>query len=157
RNPGDSFDACSHFGPLARTVRDAIAMQNAMSGPDAADPNSLPDRVVIDERDDIRGWHVALSIDLGHKTIDPEIAAATRATGALLRDLGCSVEEVELGWTDRVREAFEAHHAASDASASWMLLPSQRELLTDYALHAIETGLAVSGRAVFDANEVRAE
>jgi amidase len=157
RNPGDSFDACSHFGPLARTVRDAIAMQNVMSGPSPSDPSSLRERVVLTDEHDIRGWHVAYSIDLGHKLVDPDVEAATRRTIDRLRDLGCSVEEVGLPWDDRIREAFEAHHAASDASASWMLLPSQRELLTDYAIDAIEHGLHVTGRAVFDANEVRAE
>jgi len=157
RNPGDSFDPCSHFGPLARTVADVIAMQNVMSGPSPADPNSLPDRVVIGNDASVRGWHITYSIDLGHKIIDPQVEAATRETIAVLRDLGCSVEEVELDWDDRVREAFETHHAASDASASWMLLPSQRDVLTDYAVHEITRGLAVTGRAVFDANEVRAE
>jgi Asp-tRNA(Asn)/Glu-tRNA(Gln) amidotransferase A subunit family amidase len=157
RNPGDSFDACSHFGPLAKTVRDAIAMQNVMSGPSPADPGSLRDRVVLTDDHDIRGWHVAYSIDLGHKTVDPDVEAATRATIDRLRELGCTIEEVELAWDDRIRDAFEAHHAASDASASWTLLPSQRELLTDYAIHAIETGLRVTGRAVFDANEIRTE
>ncbi len=159
RNPGDSLDPFSHFGPLARTVHDVIAMQNVMAGPSPTDPNSLPDRFEISSAQEpgLAGWRVAYSMDLGHKTIDPEVVAATRNTLDLLRGLGCTIEEVELGWTDRIREAFELHHAAADASASWMLLPTQRDVLTDYAVHAIERGMTVTGRAVFDTQEVRAE
>jgi Asp-tRNA(Asn)/Glu-tRNA(Gln) amidotransferase A subunit family amidase len=158
RNPGDSLDPFSHFGPLARTVRDAIAMQNVMSGPSPSDPMSLPDRLAIsDVPTSLAACRVAYSMDLGHKAIDPEVATATLDVLAQLRDLGCRVEEVALPWTDRIREAYEQHHAASDASASWMLLPTQRELLTDYALHQIERGMTVTGRAVFDTHEVRGE
>jgi len=158
RNPGDSLDPFSHFGPLARTVHDAIAMQNVMAGPSSADPMSLPDRFEISSAQaGLAGWRVGFSMDLGHKTIDPEVVVATRDMLDLLRGLGCTIEEVELDWTDRIREAFELHHAAADASASWMLLPTQRDLLTDYAVHAIETGMTVSGRALFDTHEVRAE
>jgi len=161
RNPTDqgaSLDPCSHFGPMARTVADAALMQNVMSGPGERDLATLPERVVLPERfDGIAGFRVAYSLDLGYVTLDPEVRAAMTATLELLAGLGCEVEPVELGWTGRVLEAFELHHAASDAAALWPLLPSQRDLLTDYVVAQIERGNAIAARELFATHEVRAE
>lgn len=160
RNPGDpgaSLDPCSHFGPMARTVADVAAMQNVMSGPSATDLASLPDRVVIPEQlAGIAGWRVACSLDLGYFAIDEEVRAATLAALEMLRDLGCAIEHVELDWTDRVRAAYELHHAAADAAGLWMLLPSQRDELTDYARAQIERGNQIRARELGEVDEARA-
>ncbi len=157
RNPSDSLDPCSHFGPLARTVADCALMQNVMTGPSDTDLDSLPGVTLPDTFAPIRGFRVAWSLDLGFATIDPEVATAFRGFLGLLEALGCALEPVRLGWTDRVREAFQLHHDAADAAVLWMLLPSQREELCDYSLAAIERGNAIRGRDVFTVNEVRAE
>jgi amidase len=94
-------------------------------------------------------------MDLGYCAIDPEVRAATLAAIERLRALGCAVEQVELGWTDRVRDAFEIHHAATDATLLWILLPSQRALLTDYVIAEIERGNQMSARDLLATHEVR--
>jgi amidase len=161
RNPGDpglGLDPFSHFGPLARTAADAARMQNVMAGWHEGDVTSLPERVVLaDGGESLAGWRVAYSMDLGYVRVDPEVAANAAAVLDALRDLGCAVEPVELGWTDRVRAAYEVHHAAADAAALADLLPTQGERLTDYARHEIERGLRASARDLFAAHRTRAE
>lgn len=152
------LDPFAHLGPLARTVADAALMQNAMSGPSETDLASLPERVVLPAAfDDIAGWRGAWSLDLGYVVLDPEVRAATLAALEGFRALGCALEHVELGWTDRIREAFELHHAAADASHLSSLLPSQRARLTDYAIAEIERGNAIAARDAFAIHDVRAE
>jgi amidase len=161
RNPTDagaSLDPFSHFGPMARTVADAALMQNVMSGPSDRDLATLPDRVDLPAQlEGIAGFRVAYSLDLGYVSLDPEVRAAVLAALELLRDLGCTIDPVELGWTDRVLDAFELHHAASDAAALSVLWPSQRDLLTDYVCAQIERGNAVTARELFAVHDVRAE
>jgi amidase len=131
-------------------------MQNAMAGPSDRDLDSLPSAPLPVAYEPITGARVAWSLDLGYHAIDAEVAAAFHAALDLLRDLGCILEPVELGWSERVREAYELHHAAADAAALWMLLPSQRDELTDYALAEIERGNAIRARDVLAVHEVRA-
>jgi amidase len=158
RNPTDTLDPFSHFGPLARTVEDASLMQNVMSGPGPDAFVALPEPVTLSTaRADLVVLRVAYTLDLGYKVIDPEVEAATSEVLDLLRGLGCQVEHVEIGWTDRVCEAYQAHHDAAEAAALGILLPTQRDVLSDYAVQAIERGLSVTGRAVFDTMELRAE
>jgi amidase len=158
RNPGAGLDPFAHLGPLARTVADAALMQNVMSGPSATDLASLPDRAVLPPSfEGIAGWRIAWSIDLDYVAIDPEVRAATLGALELFRALGCSIERVELGWTDRIREAYAVHHAAADAAQLSSLLPSQRALLTDYAIAEIERGNGVAARDALAIDDLRAE
>jgi amidase len=161
RNPGDpgaSLDPFSHLGPLARSVADAALMQNVMAGHSDRDLASLPERVELPASfTPIAGLRVTYSLDLGYFAIDPEVRAAVLAAVEQLRGLGCTVEPVELGWTDRVREAYELHHDAADAAGLWMLLPSQRALLTDHVIEIIERGKTISARDLFATHEIRAD
>src|SRR5687767_8149445 len=45
-----------------------------------------------------RGFKVALSIDLGYVHVDPEVERNTRAAAEAFKELGCTVEEVDVGW-----------------------------------------------------------
>ena len=112
RNPDDppfNLDFFCHTGPLARTVRDAILLQNVMSGPTTEDIASLPRLVLPTEYAPIDGWRIALSTDLGFYQIDPDVAENTRRAAQVFRDLGATVEEVELGWGPEVLDACMAY------------------------------------------------
>ena len=161
RNPGDleiSLDPCSHFGPMARTVADVALMQSVMAGPLDTDLASLPERVALPTAaEDLSGWRIAWSMDLGFAPIDPEVRAATARLLDRLADLGCTVEPVEIGWTDAVRSVYERYHDAADAHASSVLLAACRDQLCDYTISAIERGLGVGASIAFELNAVRAE
>jgi hypothetical protein len=62
RNPIDApfnLDFYCHTGPLARSVGDAMLLQNVMSGPHPLDPTMLPGRLTLRDRDrDLRGWRI---------------------------------------------------------------------------------------------------
>ncbi len=106
RYPGASgWESIECYGPLARTVADAALMLSAIIGPDPRDRQSRPSEG-IDWRGcaragDLRGKRVAYSADWGYAAVDPEVAQiAHDAARVFERDLGCSVEEVNPGWSD---------------------------------------------------------
>ncbi len=100
------FDGISHFGPLARTVEDAIAFMEAASGPSDEDIQSLPltfsggrARAGL-----LEGRRFALSVDLGYYEVQPGVEAAIRAAVDLLRRAGAVVDEVPVSWTRAVND-----------------------------------------------------
>ncbi len=110
RNPLDHEhpgETVLHYGPLTRTVADAALMQNVMSGPHSADIYSLRDTVELPAQfEDVNGWRVALSMDLGYVEVSDTVRENTRKAAEAFTELGCTVEEVELGWDERVLEAW---------------------------------------------------
>lgn len=138
RNPHGypaNLDPFDHCGPITRTVADAALLQNVTSGAHPADLFSLRDRVHLTaDPAPVRRMRVAYSMDLGFYAVDPEVRANTLAALQTLRDLGCIVEQVDLGWGQWVETAFlqwfGALHACRD------LLPLARDhadRLTAYA------------------------
>ena len=98
--PPACFDPYNHCGPMTRSVGDAALMQNIVSGVHASDPDSLRDRVHIpDELEPVTDFRVAYSLDLGYMNLDTDVLRNTLAALDVFRDLGCRVDEVELGWT----------------------------------------------------------
>ena len=93
----------AHLGPMARTVRDAALMLNALAGPDARDRQSLPasgvDYLAACDGG-IAGLRVAWSADLGSMTVDPEVRAIATAAARRFTELGCAVEEADPGVAD---------------------------------------------------------
>ena len=46
----------------------------------------------------IKGWKIAYSMDLGYIEVDEEVQKNTRDALQTFSDLGCTVEEVDVGW-----------------------------------------------------------
>jgi amidase len=137
RNPEDvpfNLDLYSHSGPLARTVADCRLMQNVISGPHPRDIASLRPKLRIPERrGDIKGWRIAYSLDLGYFEVDPEVARNTEATLQTFRDLGATVEPVDLGWTLACLSAAMNHLGHLFGAYIGQHLSRHRHELTDYA------------------------
>ena len=116
RNPEDppfNLDFYCHNGPMARTVGDAILLQNVMAGPSPRDIASLKPKLRLPgSYAPIRGWKIAASIDLGLFEIDPEVRRNTEAALDRFRDLGATVEMVDPGLPPGTMEAAMAylHH-----------------------------------------------
>jgi len=100
-NP-DFWAARSHNGPIARTVRDAALLLNAIAGPDPRDAVSIEspvdDWLAVCESPDLRGLKAAWSPDFGYAAVDPEVRRLTATAAARFAELGCSVEEVSVPW-----------------------------------------------------------
>jgi aspartyl-tRNA(Asn)/glutamyl-tRNA(Gln) amidotransferase subunit A len=99
--PVGNLDYTSHAGSITRDVRDAAMMLRIMAGPHSEDHTSL-NADPVDYADalnrGLRGKRIALSTDLGHARVEPEIVAAIRKAAAVFADLGCVVEEVTPDW-----------------------------------------------------------
>ena len=102
RNPLDRdhpFEAILHYGPMVRSVADAALMQNVTSGPHDEDLCSYLPKVRLPATyDGISGKKIAFSMNLGYTEVDPEVQANTLRAAETLRELGCQVDEVDVGW-----------------------------------------------------------
>jgi amidase len=115
------ISALATNGPLARTVRDAAALLDAMSGPSPSDwtwPPPPPTSflaVCDDEPVGLRIGRYATPV-VGDATPAPECLAAYEAATALLTDLGHTVIDHTPTFTPALVPAFEAVWAMEFAS-----------------------------------------
>jgi Asp-tRNA(Asn)/Glu-tRNA(Gln) amidotransferase A subunit family amidase len=100
------FDSISHFGPLARSVEDAVAFMAATAGPSDEDIQSvpLPFSTARTRHGTLVGRRFALSIDLGYYAVQPEVERVIRRAADLLRAAGAQVDEIDLGWSRAVND-----------------------------------------------------
>lgn len=139
------FDNISHFGPLARTVEDAVIFLQATGGASEEDIQSLP--LVFDpdaaRPADLKGRRYAFSMDLGYYRVDPEVAASVAEAISRMREAGAEIEEVSPGWTRRVNdEWFDLWCVFMSAFFGERLEPF-RERMDPAVVAMIERGLAM--------------
>ncbi|HNB25566.1 MAG TPA: amidase [Alphaproteobacteria bacterium] len=138
RNPDDppfNLDPYCHTGPLARSVADAILLQNVMCGPSPTDIASLRPKLRLPTQyKPIKGWRIAYSMDLGFYNVDKDVVANTRAALDVFRSLGATVEEVDLGWTLDALKAGVIHlnHLFGNQMAAYA--KKHRKIMTPYAV-----------------------
>jgi Asp-tRNA(Asn)/Glu-tRNA(Gln) amidotransferase A subunit family amidase len=138
----------SHVGPLARTVRDAAAVLDAIAGSDDRDRHSLPGTAgpyleACD--DDVKGLQVAWSADLGYATVAPEVRALCENAAAEFESLGCHVEVVSPGW-DSPEGSFTTIMAAQFYAAWADRLPEAEPLMDRSLVKFIRKGGGISAR-----------
>ncbi|MCE8008577.1 amidase [Aestuariivita sp.] len=113
RNPTDSpfnLDGYAVDGPMARTARDMVLLQNAMCGPHPDDIVSLRPKLHIStDVQSIKGWKIAYSPDLGFYTVSDEVRRNTEAALEVFRDAGAIVEQVDLPWTADILDGAMGH------------------------------------------------
>ncbi|WP_137701077.1 amidase [Marimonas lutisalis] len=161
RNPDDipfNLDFYCHTGPLARSVGDAILLQNVMSGPSPRDISTLYPKLTL-PRDyaPIKGWKIALSMDLGSFTVDREVRRNTLAAAQVFRDLGATVEEVEIGWGPEVPEACFAYLTHLFGGSMSELLDEHADDMTTYCRAFAEGSLTSTARDFVRTLEVAGE
>src|SRR6478735_2008544 len=87
--PSPSGDI-SHIGPMTRTVDDAALFLNVLAGADARDRLSWSSGIeylaALDQP--LPKLRIAWSPDLGHATVDPEVAAITAQAARAFAELG---------------------------------------------------------------------
>jgi amidase len=140
-DPPFNLDPYCHTGPLARTVADAILLQNVICGPSPTDIASLRPKLRLPTQyKPIKGWRIAYSMDLGFYEVDKDVVANTKAALDVFRSLGATVEEVDLGWTIDALKAGVAHlnHLFGGQMAAYAR--KHRKLMTPYALDFAKHG-----------------
>ena len=146
------------YGPLSRAVADSALMMNVIAGRHRDDPVSVPGRLRLPlDPPGIKGWRIALSMDLGGFEIDSEVAANTHAAADALRAAGAIVEEVDIPWGPEIFEAAVAHYvmyAGLDQPGS--MPPEQQALLSDAAREYPEFMRAAPRTSFFESEQIRA-
>jgi len=161
RNPLDRehpLETLAHYGPMARSVADAALMQNVMSGPHPADMCTVREKVVIPETlEGIKGWKVALSMDLGYYEVDSEVQKNTREAAKVFKSLGCKVEEVNVGWNYGTLDAWTTHWEGLFAALCGDLLPRWQYEMDPFVVKLLERGMRLSAVRLYRCNLVRGE
>ncbi|MGY1827656.1 amidase [Blastococcus sp. SYSU DS0541] len=154
---GSEVTGLGTSGPLARTVRDAAVMLDAMAGPEIGDPFWAPP---LPPGETFLGWadREPGRLRIGRYTesampgveLEPEVAEAFEDAARLLESLGHVVEDVPTGLLDpAVLPSFERVWALS---ATTLPVPAGREeLLTPLTRWMQERGLALSARDAMQA------
>jgi amidase len=130
RVPGDapvSSDPYAQAGPMARSVADVILMYNVIAQPHPADMSVMqPGVSIAPDLPSIKGMRIALSMDLGYKKIEADVARNTEHAADVLRSAGAEVEAIGLNWTPAAGEAFMAHLTCGIMGAIIASVPSNR-------------------------------
>ncbi len=145
RNPDDpplNLDFYCHTGPLARTVADAILLQNVMCGPHPSDIASLRPKLRLPSAyKPIKGWKIAYSPDLDFFQVHEDVRRNTERALDVFRELGAEVEQIELGWTQDVLRAGLVHLEHLFGASLADTLADHADDLTTYARAFAEKGL----------------
>jgi amidase len=150
-----NLDYFCHNGPMARSVTDTILFQNAISGPHPADPVSLPDRKVLPTNyAPIKGRKIAFSMDFGFYEVDEEVKRNTLNALDIFRQLGATVHEVDLGWTDAVAHAANTHLTGFFGASIQPLLDTHADQLTKYARRFAEASTTITPSDSFAAEQI---
>ena len=131
---------------MARSVQDCALMQNVMSGPHPKDIASLKPKLTIPEKfENIKGWKIAYSMDLGYFEVDNEVQKNTLDVIEKCKELGAQAEEVKINWNKKELEDtcynYYAHlfaHLVAD------LMPEHEDKLTDYARDVGKTATIIN-------------
>jgi Asp-tRNA(Asn)/Glu-tRNA(Gln) amidotransferase A subunit family amidase len=139
------FDTIHHFGPLARTTEDARLFLAATAGPDPRDIMSAVPAVDLSFPLDghVEGLRLALDVDLGHYAIAPEVEAAVRESTSALASAGALVEEVDVGWSRELADAWVDHWGVYLAAIFGDKLDEFRERMDPRVVRLMEDGLAL--------------
>jgi aspartyl-tRNA(Asn)/glutamyl-tRNA(Gln) amidotransferase subunit A len=141
-------------GPLTRSVEDAALVYQALHGPDPADETTLgvPAHDVLPTlRDGVRGLRLGFGETLFFDDVDPEITAAVREAGRVLRALGASVEGIAV---PEVAEAMAEQRRAAMIAAEALavngrFIDEQFDALDPVVAHRMKTGRDLSATDYF--------
>lgn len=155
--PASAMTTLSHLGPMTRTVGDAILMMEVITGPDARDgyagPAYPPDSAA-EVPDDLRGWRIAYSRDLGYVDVAPDIARVVDRAVDRLRGLGAEIVEIDPGFADP-KAIFETLWFAGAARILSTLTPSQQDRLDPGFREIAEAGQRITLAQYLEARERR--
>ncbi|WP_258582653.1 amidase [Mesorhizobium sp. AR02] len=143
------FDNISHFGPLARSVADAVAFVQATAGGSDEDIASLPIGfdALATRTGELEGKRFALSVDLGYYQIQPRVEAVIRQAVAEMRSAGAIVDEVPMAWTRAVNDEWFDLWCVFMSAFFGDELAGHRHHMDPSVVSMIERGLAMNATA----------
>jgi aspartyl-tRNA(Asn)/glutamyl-tRNA(Gln) amidotransferase subunit A len=144
--PNSGLETLGHTAVLARTVRDAALLLTTIAGPDPRDRLSLntpPTDWVAAAESGARDLRIAWSSDLGYAPVEEEAVRVAQEAAFALREVGASVEEVELDFEDPHDIVF-ALFAAANAGVHLNDWDEVRDLVDPGRIAMIEEGFRLS-------------
>jgi amidase len=161
RNPSDRehpLEGMLHYGPIARGVADAALMQNLTAGAHAEDVTSLRDQMVVSGKAlPIIGKRIAFSMDLGFFQVHKDVRDNTLAAADALREIGCVVDEVQVGWDWNVVQVWSLRWAVMLAGLHGDLLESAESELDPDVVAYLRKGMTVDAVSLYRTNQVVAQ
>ena len=137
----------SQSGPLARNVRDAATLLQALAGYDSRDMTAMreePPDFVAAVAQSLEGLRVAWSVDLGYAAVDAEVARIAAEGARVFEDLGCVVEEPQISLQHPI-EYFMTIFSTGAYVSYKDLYEKQRGLLTNYVRGNLALGESTTG------------
>ncbi len=151
--PVSATPTLAHVCALARNVRDAALLLEAIAGYDARDPASIagpvPNFVAACEAP-LGGLRIAWSPTLGYAKPDPEVVEICGRAARLLERAGCMVEEVERVFAADPEDLWAAEFYAGVGTRLRPILESRRDLLDPAVADILDTALKQEMRAYYD-------
>lgn len=139
------FDNISHFGPLARTVEDAIAFMAAASGSSDEDIMSLPldfDAAKARARG-LAGRRFAFSLDLGYYAVEAAVESRIRSTIDRMRAAGAVIDEVPVNWMRAINDLWSDIWCVFMSAFFGDALETYRARMDPAVIGLIERGLTL--------------
>ncbi len=123
-------ESLDHIGPMARSAGDAAAMLQAMAGPDPRDPTALlapvPDYLAECGRD-ISDLTIGIDWDYASGGLEPEIGESLRRAAASFAELGASVRDIRVPWSEDDVAATHGMFGAEALTAHAGMFPEHAE------------------------------
>lgn len=130
-------------GPIARTVRDAALLFDALQGPDPADPSTLgvtPIDVLRTLDDGVAGLRIGMAEGLLFEDLDPEVEQAVRNSAGVFRALGASVEAAHFAEAAAVMTPPSIISLVEGYTVNQPLLDAHPELLDPFIRERLRPG-----------------
>ena len=137
----------SQSGPLARNVRDAATLLQALAGYDSRDMTAMreePPDFVAAVGQGVEGLRVAWSVDLGYAAVDAEVARIAAEGARVFEELGCVVEEPQISLQHPI-EYFMTIFSTGAYVSYKDLYEQRRGLLTNYVRGNLALGESTTG------------
>ena len=161
RNPADppfNMDQYATDGPLARTARDMILLQNTMCGPNKNDVACLRPKLRIPmEPQSIKGWKIAYSRNLGFYEISDGVRRNTETALDTFRAAGAIVEEVDIPWTEDILVGAMGHLNHLFGGSLAEEVEANPEIYMDYTRNMVENSRGTTVQDFLRAAEIASE
>jgi amidase len=150
-------ESLDHVGPMARSVRDAAIVFEAIAGHDPNDRTSLQAPVpnmLAELGRGVEGLRIGFDRAYALDGVDPGLAAAIELAVAELQRLGARIVDVQLPDVSEVHAAWAMVCAAEAAEAHRENFPSRADEYGDYFREFLEFGSSVSEADLATARQV---
>jgi len=149
-----------HVGPLAKCVKDAALLLQAIAVYDAADPASvkmLTGDYLGHLMDDIKGRKIALGIGEFIETSDPEVVKAIHEAAKVFDSFGCKVQEENVDWLREAALANKLMTQSDGAAVHRDRLKEHPEMFGEDIRRRLEEGAKTSSTEYILARRTQAE